>query len=89
MSTLLSLEFIIEKLGKISSLFYIPFGKMYKDENKATEEMIGGWENFYSFYSSRHYVFDLEIGKLDQIRYALQSELDIYLAINTQAQHIS
>ncbi|MDP3790964.1 MAG: hypothetical protein Q8R38_02850 [Candidatus Omnitrophota bacterium] len=80
MSTLLSLMYIVDKAGAHISLLYHPLGEMYKDENKATEEMIGGWENFYNFYKTRNYIFDIDVSKLEQMRGTIQSELDIFLA---------
>lgn len=80
MSTLLSLLYIIDKSSSRVSLFYHPLGEMYKHENKATEEMLGGWENFYNFYKTRNYIFDVDVSKLEQIQGVIQSELDIFLA---------
>ncbi len=42
--------------------------------------MIGGWENFYNFYKTRNYVFDIDISKLEKIEGIIQTELDIFLA---------
>jgi len=80
MSTLLSLQFMAESFGPLMSLSYHPQGELYKHENKATVEMIGGWENFYNFYKTRNYVFDIDISKLEKIEGIIQTELDIFLA---------
>lgn len=80
MSTILSLQYIAEKVEPPISLSNHPQGELYRRENKATEEMIGGWDKFYDFYKTRNYVFDIEVSKLEQIKNVMQSELDMFLA---------
>lgn len=80
MSTVLSLQFISENFGPLMWLSFHPQGELYKHENKATVEMIGGWGNFYNFYKIRNYVFDIDLSKLEKIEGIIQSELDIFLA---------
>jgi hypothetical protein len=80
MSTILSLQHIVDKFGPNIGLYYHPLGDLYKHENKATEEMLGGWDKFYEFYKARNYVFDVDVTKLDDIADVVQRELDICLA---------
>ena len=61
-------------------LFYNPAGELYQEENKTTEEMIGGWDNFYDYFATNNFVFDVDISKLEQIQNAIQSDLDISVA---------
>lgn len=84
MSTILSLIHIGEEKGNLVRLLYHPFGDMYKDENKATENMIGGWEKFYEFYKLRNYIFDIDLSKLKRMEDLIQNELDIDLAAYMQ-----
>lgn len=80
MSRLLSLQHIAEKNNTPISLFYHPQGELYKHENEATEQMIGGWDKFYEYFSDKNFIFDIDISKLEQIQDVLQAELDISLA---------
>ncbi|MEK7660331.1 MAG: hypothetical protein AAB343_03960 [Patescibacteria group bacterium] len=84
MSTLLALQRISEKGGPFINIRYHPQGLLYADQNMETEEMIGGWDNFYDYYKSRNYIFDIDVQKLKQIREIIQAELDLCLASYTQ-----
>jgi len=83
-STILSIIHIGEQKRGLVELFYHPFGEMYKDENLATRNMIGGWENFYNFYKTKNYVFDIDLSKLNKMRNIIQNELDLHLAAYMQ-----
>lgn len=80
MSRILSLAHIAEKSDPAFSLFYDQHGELYQKENKATEEMIGGWDNFYDYFATNNFVFDVDMSKLEQIRNAIQSDLDLSIA---------
>jgi hypothetical protein len=77
---MLSLIHIVEKSDPAMVLFYNPAGELYQEENKTTEEMIGGWDNFYDYFATNNFVFDVDISKLEQIQNAIQSDLDISVA---------
>ncbi len=80
MSRILSLQHIAGENDSFLSLFYQPQGELYKHENEVTEKMIGGWGNFYDFFTTKNFVFDVDISKLESIQDVIQSDLDILIA---------
>ncbi len=80
MSRILSLQHMTEQDESFSPLFYQPTGELYQRENEATENMIGGWEKFYDFFKSKNFVFNAKPAELEQVRGAVEAELDILTA---------
>ena len=80
MSTILTLLHLLEKKGKFINLIYHPAGEMHTDTTKAVEEMVGGWDKFYEYYSNHNYLFDVDPAQLGEMEEIIRTELDILLA---------
>ena len=79
MSRLLSLEYLSNKMDSFASLTFHPQGDLYMHEWESTIEMLNG-ENFHDFFKLRNFIFDVDVTKIDKIKNAIQSDLDLLLA---------
>jgi len=70
LSRLLSLQAISDSIEKPFHNFYMPLGKLYKQE----------WDGFHGFFKEHSYIFDLDLEKIRLIENAIRSDLDILQA---------
>lgn len=79
MSRLLSLEYLSGKLDNFAMFSFHTNGDLYMHEWEATKDMLNG-ENFHEYFRVRNFIFDVDISKIDKIKFAIQSDLDVLLA---------
>lgn len=77
MSRLLALESIAKTNGS-SGFFHAP-GELYQREWEATQDLVKE-TSYKDFFKENNYVFDVDFSKIDEIKHAIELDLDILLA---------